>query len=305
MSGAVVIAGVRTPVGRYGGALSGERPDDLAALVVAEAVKRSGVDPAEIEDVWLGCANQELLLRLQRIAIRRLTEELGVAEGTALTRLLERSPRSSRPRRRPTLTACVRRLRTARTRTSRRPIRWSASRCACARCSSAGTRGRPPCASPTSSTCARWRPTTRQRRSSPRSRSILRWRPATSPGPRTSTTTSSSCGRSTPPRVASGASSISSTPRTATSRRTWRSPRRRNRRGRHLLYVSVDARADTLVLSYSLRCYSKRPDPMADDHAIRRRAAFPTAEGTFDAISVGETAPSFDPVAKELADLWN
>ncbi len=58
MSGAVVIAGVRTPVGRYGGALSGERPDDLAALVVAEAVKRSGVDPAEIEDVWLGCANQ-------------------------------------------------------------------------------------------------------------------------------------------------------------------------------------------------------------------------------------------------------
>jgi 3-oxoadipyl-CoA thiolase len=58
VSRAVVIAGVRTPVGRYGGALAGERPDDLAALVVAEAVKRAGADPAEIEDVWLGCANQ-------------------------------------------------------------------------------------------------------------------------------------------------------------------------------------------------------------------------------------------------------
>jgi 3-oxoadipyl-CoA thiolase len=49
---------VRTPVGRYGGALSGIRPDDLAALVVREAVDRAGVPPAEIEDVWLGCANQ-------------------------------------------------------------------------------------------------------------------------------------------------------------------------------------------------------------------------------------------------------
>ncbi len=49
---------MRTPVGRYGGSLAGERPDDLAALVVAEAVRRAGVEPAEIEDVWLGCANQ-------------------------------------------------------------------------------------------------------------------------------------------------------------------------------------------------------------------------------------------------------
>jgi 3-oxoadipyl-CoA thiolase len=55
---AVVLAGVRTPVGRYGGALSGVRPDDLAALVVREVVERSGVPPQEIEDVWLGCANQ-------------------------------------------------------------------------------------------------------------------------------------------------------------------------------------------------------------------------------------------------------
>jgi 3-oxoadipyl-CoA thiolase len=53
-----VLSAVRTPVGRYGGALSGTRPDDLAALVVKEAVARAGVPPAEIEDVYLGCANQ-------------------------------------------------------------------------------------------------------------------------------------------------------------------------------------------------------------------------------------------------------
>jgi len=58
VSRAVILSAVRTPVGRYGGALAGERPDDLAALVVAEAVKRAGVDAAELEDVWLGCANQ-------------------------------------------------------------------------------------------------------------------------------------------------------------------------------------------------------------------------------------------------------
>jgi acetyl-CoA acetyltransferase family protein len=55
---AVVIAAVRTPVGRYGGALAGVRPDDLAATAIAAAVERSGVDAAEIEDVYLGCANQ-------------------------------------------------------------------------------------------------------------------------------------------------------------------------------------------------------------------------------------------------------
>jgi 3-oxoadipyl-CoA thiolase len=49
---------VRTPVGRYGGILAGERPDDLAALVIREAVSRAGVDPAEIEDVYFGAANQ-------------------------------------------------------------------------------------------------------------------------------------------------------------------------------------------------------------------------------------------------------
>jgi len=49
---------VRTPVGRYGGGLAGTRPDDLAGLAVAAAVERAGVPPAEVEDVWLGCANQ-------------------------------------------------------------------------------------------------------------------------------------------------------------------------------------------------------------------------------------------------------
>src|SRR5580765_3862571 len=58
MSRAVVLAGIRTPIGRYGGALSGVRPDDLAALVIREVVDRSGVPEQEIEDVWFGCANQ-------------------------------------------------------------------------------------------------------------------------------------------------------------------------------------------------------------------------------------------------------
>jgi len=49
---------VRTPIGRRGGALSGHRPDDLAAIVIAEAVKRAGVPPDEIEDVYFGAANQ-------------------------------------------------------------------------------------------------------------------------------------------------------------------------------------------------------------------------------------------------------
>ena len=49
---------MRTPIGRYGGALASVRPDDLAALVIRAIVDRTGVDPALIEDVILGCANQ-------------------------------------------------------------------------------------------------------------------------------------------------------------------------------------------------------------------------------------------------------
>src|SRR5580765_4669623 len=58
MTRAVILSAVRTPVGRHGGGLAGVRPDDLAAVAVAAAVEGSGVDPGEIEDVWLGCANQ-------------------------------------------------------------------------------------------------------------------------------------------------------------------------------------------------------------------------------------------------------
>jgi 3-oxoadipyl-CoA thiolase len=58
VSRAVIVSAVRTPIGRYGGALAGVRPDDLAALAVAAAVERAGVDPADVDDVHLGCANQ-------------------------------------------------------------------------------------------------------------------------------------------------------------------------------------------------------------------------------------------------------
>jgi 3-oxoadipyl-CoA thiolase len=58
VSRAVVLSAVRTPVGRYGGVLSGDRPDDLAALVIGEAVSRAGVPAAAIEDVYFGAANQ-------------------------------------------------------------------------------------------------------------------------------------------------------------------------------------------------------------------------------------------------------
>jgi 3-oxoadipyl-CoA thiolase len=53
-----IVEAVRTPIGRYGGALAAVRPDDLAALAIRAVVDRSGIDPALIEDVILGCANQ-------------------------------------------------------------------------------------------------------------------------------------------------------------------------------------------------------------------------------------------------------
>jgi 3-oxoadipyl-CoA thiolase len=58
MPRAVVLSAVRTPVGRYGGALAGVRPDDLAAVAIEAAVERSGVDPGTIDDVYFGAANQ-------------------------------------------------------------------------------------------------------------------------------------------------------------------------------------------------------------------------------------------------------
>ena len=53
-----IVEGLRTPFGRYGGALSGVRPDDLAATVLEAVVARSGINAADIDDVILGCANQ-------------------------------------------------------------------------------------------------------------------------------------------------------------------------------------------------------------------------------------------------------
>ena len=58
MTEAFVVDGVRTPIGRYGGSLSSVRPDDLAGIAIAELVARSGIDPAMIDDVILGDANQ-------------------------------------------------------------------------------------------------------------------------------------------------------------------------------------------------------------------------------------------------------
>jgi 3-oxoadipyl-CoA thiolase len=53
-----IVEAVRTPIGRYGGALASVRPDDLAAVVLRAVVDRTGIDPAIVEDVILGCANQ-------------------------------------------------------------------------------------------------------------------------------------------------------------------------------------------------------------------------------------------------------
>jgi 3-oxoadipyl-CoA thiolase len=58
MSEALIIDAVRTPMGRYGGVLAGVRPDDLAAHVVRAAVERTGIDPADVHDVYFGAANQ-------------------------------------------------------------------------------------------------------------------------------------------------------------------------------------------------------------------------------------------------------
>ncbi len=53
-----IVDAVRTPIGRYGGALAAVRPDDLAAAVIVALVERTGIEPALVEDVILGCANQ-------------------------------------------------------------------------------------------------------------------------------------------------------------------------------------------------------------------------------------------------------
>ncbi|MGZ4110856.1 MAG: thiolase family protein [Tumebacillaceae bacterium] len=58
MREAVIIDAIRTPIGRYNGALKSVRPDDLGAHVIKALVERTGIDPNEIDDVIFGCANQ-------------------------------------------------------------------------------------------------------------------------------------------------------------------------------------------------------------------------------------------------------
>jgi len=58
MTDVYIVDGVRTPQGRYGGALAECRPDDLAALVISELIRRTGISPQVIDEVILGAANQ-------------------------------------------------------------------------------------------------------------------------------------------------------------------------------------------------------------------------------------------------------
>ncbi|RLT37863.1 MAG: 3-oxoadipyl-CoA thiolase, partial [Chloroflexi bacterium] len=51
----VIVAGVRTPIGRVGGALAGVRPDDLLATVLRGVVERAAIDPQGIDEVYAGC----------------------------------------------------------------------------------------------------------------------------------------------------------------------------------------------------------------------------------------------------------
>jgi 3-oxoadipyl-CoA thiolase len=58
MTDAVIIDAIRTPIGALGGSLASTRPDDLAALVIKELIQRNQLDPASVEEVFFGCANQ-------------------------------------------------------------------------------------------------------------------------------------------------------------------------------------------------------------------------------------------------------
>lgn len=58
MTEVVIVSAARTPIGRLAGALSTVRPDDMAALVIREAVRRAAIEPDIIEEVYMGCANQ-------------------------------------------------------------------------------------------------------------------------------------------------------------------------------------------------------------------------------------------------------
>jgi 3-oxoadipyl-CoA thiolase len=84
----VIVAGVRTPVARHGGALATVRPDDLAALVIREVVARAGIQSDLVEDVYLGCTNQagEDNRNVARMALLLAGLPFGVA-GATINRL--------------------------------------------------------------------------------------------------------------------------------------------------------------------------------------------------------------------------
>src|SRR2546428_9604094 len=84
MTEAVIVGAVRTPMGRHHGNLKDVRPDDLAALVVGDVVRRAGLDPAIVEEVYLGCANPagEDNLNVARMAALLAGFPVSVAAGT-------------------------------------------------------------------------------------------------------------------------------------------------------------------------------------------------------------------------------
>jgi 3-oxoadipyl-CoA thiolase len=105
MSEAVIIDSIRTPIGNLNGSLSTVRPDDLAAAVLAALISRSQLDPAKIDEVYLGCANQAgednrnvarmaLLLAGLPVDVPGLTVNRLCASGLAAVNLAARSIRS-------------------------------------------------------------------------------------------------------------------------------------------------------------------------------------------------------------------
>ena len=100
MEEAVIVSGVRTAVGRsHKGKLASVRPDDLAALVVREAVNRAGIDPSLVEDVILGCAQPEAEQGLQigrMISVRATKPATAQSMVPALIRRLFSQPINTR-----------------------------------------------------------------------------------------------------------------------------------------------------------------------------------------------------------------
>ncbi len=98
MPEAWIIDAVRTPMGRAGGQLAGVRPDDLAAVPLRAILERTGVAATEVEDVFMGCANQggedcrnvarmALLLAGARVVVAMMTHTTAAGEPKLVTRL--------------------------------------------------------------------------------------------------------------------------------------------------------------------------------------------------------------------------